>query len=221
MELERRFGIGDCIKVLFDFVRCADSTAVVGCGGASLMPELLFRDTVHGKKMNSSVHIKRKQPSIVPVQWRKIMTKRFGGAGKLAVLGLAVLALPLGASAHGWGGNGHHGDYRGGYSASSHGGYHGRGGYDGGGYGHDGGHWSGGQWIAGAIVAGAVLTLINDVTRPAPVYYDAPVVEYRRSPSVVYDDYGPPVVRRRVVETLEYQDPYQTRYVREDGDDGD
>ncbi len=49
------------------------------------------------------------------------MTKRFGGAGKLAVLSLAVaatLALPLGASAHGWGDNGHHGDYRGGYSGN-------------------------------------------------------------------------------------------------------
>jgi hypothetical protein len=143
------------------------------------------------------------------------MTKRFGGAGKWAVLSLAVaaaLAMPVGASARGWNGGGHHSGY-GGY----HGGYYGHGyGHGGGYYGHGGGHWSGGRWIAGAIVAGAVVGLISDVTRPAPVYY-SPEVVYTQPRTVVYDDY--PVVQRRVVETrtVVYDDPYQTRYIRDDG----
>ena len=40
------------------------------------------------------------------------MTQRFGGAGKLAAIGLAVaaaVAMPLSASAHGHGGHGWHG----------------------------------------------------------------------------------------------------------------
>ena len=163
------------------------------------------------------------------------MSIRFVGTGKLAILTVAVvaaLALPLGASARGWGGNGHHGSYGGGYSGA----YYGHGGYDNGGYGrgsyyrgHRGGHWEGGRWIAGAIVAGALIGLISDVSRPAPVYYGAPV-RYSR-PGVVYDSYYPaPLVRRRVVETRTvyedpyqtrtvYEDPYQTRYIGRDDDD--
>ncbi|MGB3461644.1 MAG: hypothetical protein WBA33_06745 [Rhodanobacter lindaniclasticus] len=133
-------------------------------------------------------------------------------SGKSAAIGLALiaaLAMPLGASARGWGGHGHHGYY---------GGYHG--GYHGGYYGH-GGHWSGGRWIAGAIVTGAVVGLVADAMRPAPVYYDSPVV-YRAPRTVVYE-YGAPVVTRRVVETrtVVYDDPYQTRYIRDDGYDRD
>lgn len=139
------------------------------------------------------------------------MTKRFSGAGKWAVLSLAVaatLAMPIGASARGWGGGYH----------SSYGGYHGSY-YGHGGYGHGGGYWSGGRWIAGAIVAGAVVGLINNVARPAPVYYGyGPPVVYSQPGTVVYED-GPPVAQRRVVETrtVVYDDPYQTRYVRDDG----
>lgn len=140
------------------------------------------------------------------------MTKRFSGAGKLVAIGLAVaaaVAMPLSASARGWGGgHGHHGGYHGSY-----GGYHG-------GYHHGGGHWSGGRWIAGAIVTGAVIGLVSDAMRPAPVYYDPPVA-YGPPRTVIYED-GPPVVRRRVVETrtVVYDDPYQTRYIRDDGYDG-
>ncbi len=140
------------------------------------------------------------------------MTKQFSGAGKLAAIGLAVaaaVAMPVGASARGWGGG--HGHYGGGYHGSYRG-YHG-------GY-HGGGHWSGGRWIAGAIVTGAVIGLVSDAMRPAPVYYDAPVA-YGPPRTVIYED-GPPVVRRRVVETrtVVYDDPYQTRYIRDDGYDG-
>lgn len=137
------------------------------------------------------------------------MTKHFSKAGKLAALGLAVataVAMPLSASARGWGG-GH------GY----HGGYHG---YHGGYYGHGGGHWSGGRWIAGAIVTGAVIGLVSDALRPEPVYYGPPVV-YSRPRTVIYED-GPPIVRRRVVETrVIYSDPSDTRYIRDDGYDDD
>jgi hypothetical protein len=143
------------------------------------------------------------------------MTQRFSGAGKLAAIGLAVaaaVAMPLSASARGHGYHGHGGGYYGGY----HGGYHG--GY----YGGHGGHWSGGRWIAGAIVTGAVIGLVDNALRPAPVYYGAPV--YSQPRTVIYED--APVVRRRVVETrtVVYDDPYQTRYIRDDGydyDDGD
>jgi uncharacterized membrane protein len=133
------------------------------------------------------------------------MTQRFGGAGKLAAIGLAVaaaVAMPLSASARG------HGYHGGGYYG---GGYHG--GYHGGYYGH-GGHWSGGRWIAGAIVTGAVIGLVDNALRPAPVYYGPPR-------TVIYED--APVVRRRVVETrtVVYDDPYQTRYIRDDGYDDD
>jgi hypothetical protein len=141
------------------------------------------------------------------------MSVRFVGTGKLMILGVALaaaLALPLGASARGWGGHGH-GSYRGGYSGA----YYGHGGYGHGSH-YRGGHWEGGRWIAGAIVAGAMIGLISDVTRPAPVYYGSPVVYSQ--PGVVYDGYYPaPVVRRRVVETRTiYEDPYQTRYIRSD-----
>jgi len=147
------------------------------------------------------------------------MTKRFSGAGKVAAIGLAVaaaVAMPVGASARGWGGgHGHHGGYHGSYGGyhDSYRGYHG-------GYRHGGGHWSGGRWIAGAIVTGAVIGLVSDAVRPAPVYYDPPVV-YGPPRTVIYED-GPPVVSRRVVETrtVVYDDPYQTRYIRDDGYDG-
>ena len=142
---------------------------------------------------------------------RRFIGAGFSGAGKLAVLSLAMmaaLAMPLGASAHGWGGeHGHHGGDHGGY----HGGYGGHGGYYGG---HGGGHWSGGRWIAGAIVTGAVLGLVADSMRPAPVYYGAPV--YSQPRTVIYED-GPPIVQRRVFETRTVvYDDQQTRYVRDD-----
>ncbi|MEO8998956.1 MAG: hypothetical protein ABI227_06170 [Rhodanobacter sp.] len=141
------------------------------------------------------------------------MTQRFSGAGKLAVLSLAVaaaVAMPLSASARDWGGHGGYG--HGGYGGGYHGGYHG--GY----YGHGGGHWSGGRWIAGAIITGAVLGLVTDALSPRPVYYGAPVVYAQ--PGVVYQD-GPQVVQRRVVETRTtvYEEPQQTRYIRDDGYD--
>ncbi|WP_426700323.1 hypothetical protein ACPPVV_13065 [Rhodanobacter sp. Col0626] len=137
---------------------------------------------------------------------RRLNSSGFSGAGKLAVLGLAVaaaVAMPLSASARGWGGHGYHGGY-GGY----HGGYHG----------HGGGHWSGGRWIAGAIVTGAVLGLVSNAVRPAPVYYNSPAYAYGPPRTVIYED-GPPVVQRRVVETrtVVYDDPYETRYIRDDG----
>ena len=148
------------------------------------------------------------------------MTTRVIGKTKMAALGLMVasaLALPLSASAHGWGrGGGHWGGYHG-----YHDGY--RGGY------HRGGHWEGGRWIAGAIVAGALVGLVDAAVNPAPVYYGRPViydrpVAYVPRRTVIYEDR--PVVRRRVVETrtVVYDDPYRTRYVRDDGyddDDGD
>ncbi len=148
------------------------------------------------------------------------MTQRFSGAGKLAALSFAIVAavaMPVGASAHGWGGghgHGYHDGGRGGYHGGSWGGH---GGYYGG---HGGGHWSGGRWIAGAIVTGAVLGLVADSMRPAPVYYSAPV--YRQPRTVIYED-GPPIVQRRVVETrtVVYDDQQQTRYIRDDGYDQD
>ncbi|GGY16750.1 hypothetical protein GCM10008098_05170 [Rhodanobacter panaciterrae] len=134
------------------------------------------------------------------------MTKRFSSASKLAAISLAVaaaVAMPLSASARGWGGHG--GGW--GHGGSYHGGY----------YGHGGGHWSGGRWIAGAIVTGAVLGVVADALSPRPVYYGAPVVYAQ--PGVVYEDGPPVVVRRRVVETRTtvYDDPQQTRYIGDDG----
>jgi hypothetical protein len=128
------------------------------------------------------------------------------GKHKFAALGLMVasaLAMPFAASAHG---------YHGGYY---HGGYHGYHGYHGGYY--RGGHWEGGRWIAGALVAGAVIGLVDAAVNPAPVYYDRPVVYARPRTTVIYEDR--PVVERRVVETrtVVYDDPYDTRYVRDDG----
>lgn len=150
------------------------------------------------------------------------MNKRFSGTGKMAAIALAVaavVAMPLSASARGWGGGGH-GYHGGGYHGGYHGGYYGGHGYYGGGYRH-GGYWSGGRWIAGAIVTGAVVGLVSDALRPAPVYY-GPQVAYVQ-PGVVYQD-GPPIESRRVIETttrtVEYSDPQDTRYVRDDGYDG-
>jgi hypothetical protein len=129
------------------------------------------------------------------------MTKRFSNAGKLAVISLAVaaaVAMPLSASARGWGGYG----YRGGYH----------------GYYHHGGYWSGGRWIAGAIVTGAVVGLVANALSPPPVYYAAPPVVYTQpgvvyaQPGVVYQD-GPPVVSRTVI----YNNPPPAHYVRDDG----
>ena len=137
------------------------------------------------------------------------MTKRFGNATKLAAMSLAVaaaVAMPLSASADGWGRGHHGGDFHGGY----HEGYRG---------GHDGGHWEGGHWIAGALVAGAVVGLLGDALRPAPQYYGPPVV-YSQPRTVYYED--APIVRRRVVtREVIYNDPYQTRYYGGDGDDED
>lgn len=151
------------------------------------------------------------------------------GAGKFAAISLALaaaVAMPLSASARNWGGHGNrggnYGSYHGSYRGYS-GGHYNRG-YSGGYYNRGGGYWHGGRWIAGAIVTGAVVGLVADALRPAPVYYGQPVGYGYGPPTVVYQD-GPPVVRRRVVETrtVVYDDPYQTRYVRDDGyyrDDG-
>jgi hypothetical protein len=129
------------------------------------------------------------------------MIKRFSNAGKLAAISLAVaatVAMPLSASARGWGGHGYYGGYHG-----YHGGYYGHGGY-----------WRGGRWIGPAIVGGLVVGAVASALTPRPVYYGPPVVYTQ--PGVVYQD-GPPVVERRVVQTTVYDDPQQTRYVRDDG----
>lgn len=143
------------------------------------------------------------------------MNRRFSGAGKWSLIGLAVataVAMPLSASArgHGYGGGYHGGGY--------HGSYQGRGYYGHGGYSRGGGHWNGGRWIAGAIVTGAVIGLVDSALRPAPVYYGPPV--YREPRTVIYED--APVVTRRVVETrtVVYGEPSRTRYIRDDGYDG-
>ena len=146
--------------------------------------------------------------------------QRFSGAGKFAAISLAIaaaVAMPLGASARGWGGHGHQGGHHYSYNNGYHNNY--RNSYRGGYYGHRG-HWSGGRWIAGAIVTGAVVGLVADALNPRPVYYGPPVVY--DSPNVVYS-YGPPPVQRRVVvtRTVTYGDPDQTRYIRDDGYDGD
>jgi hypothetical protein len=171
------------------------------------------------------VHIKRKTTSIDSTKNGCVlseddMNKRFSGTGKMAAIALAVaavVAMPLSASARGWGGHGGgHGYHGGGYHGSYYGGH---GGYYGGGYRH-GGYWSGGRWIAGALVTGAVIGLVSDAVRPAPVYY-GPQVVYTQ-PGVVYQD-GPPTETRRVIETtrtVEYSDPQTTRYIRDDGYDG-
>jgi hypothetical protein len=131
-----------------------------------------------------------------------------------STLALAVALLAFSPGAFAWGHG--HGGYRGGY----HGGYHG--GY---GYGHRGGYYRGGghydhagRWIAGAIVAGAVVGLVANASRP--VYYDRPVVYSQ--PGVVYEQRAPVVVERRVYETRVVDDSYPTtRYIRDDGYDGD
>jgi hypothetical protein len=136
------------------------------------------------------------QPEVVPMKMSKSKTV-------LALAAAGLMAFAPGAFAYGP----HGGYYRGGY----HGGY---GGYHGGYYrGGHGGYWSGGRWIGGAIIAGVVGGAIYSATRPAPVYYDSPVV-YTRPATVVYEDQ--PVVRRTVTTTT-YEDGYGTRYVRDDG----
>jgi len=137
------------------------------------------------------------------------MTRRCGSKAAWALAIAALLATPFGASAHGWG----HGGGRGGYHGAYRGGHHG-------GYYRHGGHWSGGRWIAGAIVTGAVIGLVNEATRPAPVYDDDAPVVYGQPRTVIYED-GPPVARRQVIEAPIVDDnPHHTRYIRDDGYDG-
>ena len=129
------------------------------------------------------------------------MTKRFSGA-KLIAVGLALagmVAAPLTASAHGWGGG--YG-YRGGY----HGGY------------YRGGYWSGGRWIAGAVLTGVAAGVVADALRPAPVYYGSPGVVYTQPATVVYEQ------PTRVVETrtvygapTTYTTTTTTRYIGDQG----
>ncbi|MEO8808827.1 MAG: hypothetical protein ABI386_01090 [Rhodanobacter sp.] len=149
------------------------------------------------------------------------MTKHgLRSAGKFAAISLAVAAaaaIPLSASARGWGGGSHHGghgSYHGSYRG--HVSYRGYGGYQGGYYRH-GGYWSGGRWIGGAIVAGAVVGLVANALNPGPGYYDRPVA-YAQPGTVIYEN-APPGVTRRVVETrtVTYEDPYRARYIRDDG----
>lgn len=130
-------------------------------------------------------------------------------AGRLAVIGLAMaamLAMPLAASAR------DHHRHRGHSSHNSH--------HDGYRHRHHRSHSRSGRWIAQAIVAGAVAGLVNDALQPRSVYYDAPEVVYERPRTVVYES-AP--IYRRVVEsrTVVYDDPYRTRYVRDDGYDDD
>jgi len=133
------------------------------------------------------------------------MTRHRLGKPALAVAALllaSAVALPAGASAHGWHDRGGHG--------RSH--------YDRGWHDHyrsDRGHWSGSRWIAGAIVTGAVIGLVDDALNPPP---RTVVYERRRPVRVIYEE---PVVTRRVVETRTvYEDRSPpTRYVGYYGDD--
>lgn len=161
------------------------------------------------------------------------MTKRFSGASKLLALGLCVaaaVAMPLSASADGWGGHGGYGHgWGGGYGHGWGSGYgHGWGdGYGhgyGGGYGRGGGHWSGGNWIAGALLTGAVVGLVANSYQRAPVYYQpAPAyygssygygqrVVYSQPGNVVYSDGAQTQI---ITRTTTYSQP--TQYVRDDG----
>ena len=155
------------------------------------------------------------------------MNKRFSGASKLLAVGLCVaaaVAMPLSASAKGWGEGGHHGggddDYHGGGHGGYHGGYGGYGGYRGGdydgyrggGYHGHGGYWSGGNWIAGALLTGAVVGLVANSFQPAPYY--RPQVVYSQPSNVVYEN-GPQTTQI-ITRTTTYSQP--TRYVREDDD---
>jgi hypothetical protein len=135
--------------------------------------------------------------------------------GLAAVLALAF--APAALAGHGPGRYGHGGHY---------GGHYGHGYYGHGGYGHYRGHYSGGRWIAGAIVTGALIGLVADATAPRTYYYEQPRVVYRqptvvyRQPRVVYEQ-APVVVERRVYQPgVVYTDPYGTRYIRDDGYDG-
>lgn len=152
---------------------------------------------------------------------------------RFLVIGLAAataFALPLAASAHDhWrGGHGYRGGgyYSGGYGRGYQHDYD-RGydrGYRGSYYrGYHGGYWRGGRWIAGALVTGAVAGLVVDALRPAPIIYPPPVV-YTRPARVIYEQAGvvyedaPPVTTRVITtRTVPYSDPYNTRYIRDDG----
>ncbi|MDO1529962.1 hypothetical protein QMK61_14070 [Fulvimonas sp. R45] len=135
------------------------------------------------------------------------MSKRNLGKWMAIGLGLtAAVAMPLGASAHGWGHGWGHGGYHHGY-------------YRGGGYYHHRGYWSGGRWIAGAIVTGAVAGLVSDALSPPVVYAPPPRVVYEQPTTVVYE--SAPVTRRVVTTRTVVYDDGPTRYVRDDGYDGD
>lgn len=139
------------------------------------------------------------------------MSKR--NVGKFLAIGMAVtaaVAMPLSASAHGWGRGGY------GYPGGYHGGYY-HGGYYHGGYYRHGGYWSGGRWIAGAIVTGAVVGLVSSALAPRPVYYAPAPVVYGPPAPVVYESAPPTVVTTR---TVVYSNGYPTQYVRDDGYDG-
>ena len=62
--------------------------------------------------------------------------------------------------------------------------------------------------------------LVSDALAPRPVYY-APAPVVYGPPAVVYEN-APPVVTQRVVttRTVVYDNGYPTRYVRDDGYDG-
>jgi len=145
------------------------------------------------------------------------MTKQSLGKWMAIGMGLtAAVAMPLSASAHGWG---HHWGHGWSHDRDFHGGY-GRGGH------WERGHWDGGRWIAGALITGAVVGLVDNALNP-PVVYSRPRVVYGPPSTVVYEE-GPPVVYERVpvtrrvvtTRTVVYEDAPPTRYIRDD-DDGD
>lgn len=146
--------------------------------------------------------------------------------GKIALSLTAALGLAVAPSAFAGHGHWHHG------------GWHDRGGW----HHHDGwrdhdgwrghrGHYDHfGRWVAGAVVAGALTGLVIDATSPHTVYYDAPPPPPRRvyreydGPTVIYEDSAPVVIEHRYGPTRVYSDPYDTRYIGDDGwddDDGD
>src|SRR6185437_15803754 len=200
----------------------APTSTAAGCSGRVLPPRSI-RGPVHESSAEVLLRpilqcgLSASGPASIPQSTEvSVMSKR--NVGKWMAIGLAVaaaVAMPLSASAHdhdGWGhggGWGHHGWHDGGW---------GRGGYHGGYYRHGGGYWSGGRWIAGAIVTGVVAGVVSDALAPRPVYYGPAPVVYG-PPTVVYED--APVVTRRVVTRTVVYDDGPTRYVRDDGYDGD
>lgn len=138
-------------------------------------------------------------------------------AALCAVAASAFAFAPAAFAGHHGRGGGWHGGYHGGWHGGYHGGWHGYRGH----YGHYYHRDHFGRWVAGAVVVGAVAGLIADATQPrSVVYYDDPPVVYRRE-RVIYER-EPVVYERRVYETRTvYEDPYQTRYIRDDGYDGD